>query len=102
MGWRHLPRGPSSRRRNPMPPYRQWHLPEKALAVSGEKDIGAVAREFQIGGKFVGATPYGSGHINDSYRATFYKAGTPVRYILQRINKPFSKTPAPSWKTSSG
>jgi Ser/Thr protein kinase RdoA (MazF antagonist) len=76
-----------------MPPYRQRHLPEKALAVSEEQDIGAVARQFQIGGQFVGATPYGSGHINDSYRATFYQADMRVRYILQRINQTIFKDP---------
>jgi Ser/Thr protein kinase RdoA (MazF antagonist) len=61
--------------------------------VSEEQDIGAVARQFQIGGQFVGATPYGSGHINDSYCATFYQADMRMRYILQRINQTIFKDP---------
>jgi thiamine kinase-like enzyme len=61
--------------------------------VSKEHDIGAVASQFQISGQFVGAIPYGSGHINESYRATFHQAGVPVRYILQRINQTIFKDP---------
>jgi hypothetical protein len=63
------------------------------LAVSKDQDIVAVARQFQISGQFVGAIPYGSGHINDSYCATFYHADMPVRYILQRINQTIFKDP---------
>ena len=69
--------------------------------MSKDQDIAAVARQFQIGGQFVGAIPYGSGHINDSYRVTFYQADMPVRYILQRINQTIFKDPSPLWKTSS-
>ncbi len=35
---------------------------------------------------FVKATAYGSGHINDTYCAWYSHAGSPVRYIHQRIN----------------
>jgi hypothetical protein len=56
-------------------------------------DVGAVARQFQIYGEFLGAEPYGSGHINDTYRATFDQAGSPVHYILQRINHNIFKNP---------
>lgn len=49
-------------------------------------DIRPVARAFEIGGEFVEAAPYGSGHINDTYCAVYDQAGTRVRYILQRIN----------------
>jgi Ser/Thr protein kinase RdoA (MazF antagonist) len=62
--------------------------------MSKERDIGAVARQFQIHGEFSGATLYGSGHINDTYRAVFHQAGAPVRYILQRINHNVFKNPA--------
>jgi Phosphotransferase enzyme family len=61
--------------------------------VSKDQDIVAVARQFQISGQLVGAIPYGSGHINDSYCATFYHADMPVRYILQRINQTIFKDP---------
>jgi thiamine kinase-like enzyme len=57
-----------------------------------EHNIGAVARQFQIDGQFFGARPFGNGHINDSYCATF-QAGKPVRYMLQRINQSIFKNP---------
>jgi hypothetical protein len=56
-------------------------------------DVGAVARQFQIYGAFLGAEPYGSGHINDTYRLSFDQGGTRVSYILQRINHNVFKTP---------
>jgi aminoglycoside phosphotransferase (APT) family kinase protein len=56
--------------------------------------MGVAARHFQISGTFLGATPYGSGHINDSYCAVFHEAGVPVRYLLQRINHSIFKNPA--------
>jgi hypothetical protein len=49
-------------------------------------DVRQVARQFQIYGEFRSAGPYGSGHINDTYCTVFDQAGSPVRYILQRIN----------------
>jgi aminoglycoside phosphotransferase (APT) family kinase protein len=55
--------------------------------------MGAEARHFQISGDYVGATPYGSGHINDSYCAVFLEAGVTVRYLLQRINHGIFKNP---------
>jgi Phosphotransferase enzyme family len=68
----------------------QGGYPAKLMDItdaSGKHDIGAVARRFQIHGGFVGAVPYGSGHINDSYCATFDHGGARVRYIFQRINR---------------
>ncbi len=62
--------------------------------MSNQDTIGAVARQFHIDGEFLGATPYGSGHINDTYCAVFLQAGTPVRTILQRINRTIFKNPA--------
>ena len=53
-------------------------------------DLAAIARAFAIPGEFVGAAPTGSGHINDSYRATF----TSGDYILQRINHQIFTDPA--------
>lgn len=49
--------------------------------------LAAVARAFPLLGRFCGAVTYGSGHINDTFAATFDQAGTPVRYIFQRINE---------------
>ncbi len=49
-------------------------------------DVRTFACEFQIAGKFASAEPFGSGHINDTYRVTFASGSTQCRYILQRLN----------------
>jgi aminoglycoside phosphotransferase (APT) family kinase protein len=64
------------------------------LGIIPEHTIGAAARQFQIDGEFRGATPYGSGHINDTWCAVFLEAGAPVRYTLQRINHHIFQRPA--------
>jgi aminoglycoside phosphotransferase (APT) family kinase protein len=51
-----------------------------------EHDLEAVAGRFRIHGDFLGAEPYGSGHINDTYAVRVNQGGTLVRYIIQRIN----------------
>ena len=56
-------------------------------------DIGAVTRHFEIRGDFLHAERYGSGHINDTYRAFFDEGGTHGRSILQRINHQVFKNP---------
>ena len=62
--------------------------------MNQEKNAGAVAQQFEIDGKFAEAIPYGSGHINDTYRVTFHENGAPHNYILQRINHNIFKKPA--------
>jgi Ser/Thr protein kinase RdoA (MazF antagonist) len=42
---------------------------------------------FQFQGACVECIPYGSGHINDTFRVTCDDNGTTRRYILQRMNK---------------
>lgn len=49
-------------------------------------DLAAIVRNFQIYGHFLGAEPYGSGHINDTFASVFDQSGVNVRYIHQRIN----------------
>jgi aminoglycoside phosphotransferase (APT) family kinase protein len=49
-------------------------------------DLRAIGARFHIHGTFVEAHPYGSGHINDTFAATYDQAGVPVRYIHQRLN----------------
>lgn len=56
-------------------------------------DVGAIVRQFYIHGELRSAEPYGSGHINDTYRAVVDQAGTQNRYILQRINHGIFKQP---------
>jgi hypothetical protein len=65
------------------------------MTQTSSHDLRAIAGQFQIYGEFRQAEPYGTGHINDTYVAVFVQAGTPVRYILQRINhKVFDDPPA--------
>ena len=56
-------------------------------------DLEQIARQFQVGGNFVAATPYGGGHINDTYCVAFDEAGGHVRRILQRINHKIFRNP---------
>jgi aminoglycoside phosphotransferase (APT) family kinase protein len=65
--------------------------PQQREPVAG--DPGIAARAFDIEGDFLGASPYGSGHINDTYRAVFRRNGTMPRYLLQRINHRIFKDP---------
>lgn len=53
----------------------------------------AAARAFDIPGSLEAAVPYGSGHINDTYCATFRSNGSSARFILQRINTAIFKNP---------
>lgn len=53
---------------------------------AAKHDLRAVASRFRIAGDFRDARPWGSGHINDTYAVAFDQAGTPVRYVVQRIN----------------
>lgn len=56
------------------------------MELNGNHNVSSAAAAFAIDGQFAGASPYGSGHINDSYCAVFQRNGTRSRYILQRIN----------------
>lgn len=42
---------------------------------------------FQFEGTYTEGIPYGSGHINDTFRVTFATEAGTKRYILQRMNK---------------
>ena len=52
-----------------------------------------VCSGFQAWGDFSDAQPYGSGHINDTYKVSARLAGTPVNYLVQRINHAIFKQP---------
>jgi Ser/Thr protein kinase RdoA (MazF antagonist) len=53
----------------------------------------AVSAEFAFGGKVLSATPYGSGHINDTFLVLIEAAPNPRRFVLQRINHHVFKQP---------
>ncbi|MCP4250768.1 MAG: aminoglycoside phosphotransferase family protein [bacterium] len=46
----------------------------------------SISAKFAISGRLVAATPYGHGHINDTYLATYEQDGETRRYLHQRIN----------------
>lgn len=53
-----------------------------------------ISKIFNVEGDFVSATPYGSGHINDTKLViTREQDGTEHSYVLQRINKNVFKRP---------
>ncbi|HTI99814.1 MAG TPA: aminoglycoside phosphotransferase family protein [Dongiaceae bacterium] len=62
--------------------------------MNSPTDLAGVVSQFQIPGTFATATPHGSGHINNTYCATFTHNGGPARYILQHINHHVFKNPA--------
>jgi Ser/Thr protein kinase RdoA (MazF antagonist) len=48
-------------------------------------ELAAIVREFRIEGRVVGSSPFGSGHINDTFLLRTRDAD-PYDYVLQRIN----------------
>lgn len=54
--------------------------------MNPKHNLREITRQFELGGEFVTAAPYGGGHINDTYCAEFNQRGSPIRYIVQRIN----------------
>jgi len=50
--------------------------------VTKPHDLPAVASQFQFHGEVTAFTPYGKGHINESYLVTCQAADALVRYIL--------------------
>lgn len=52
------------------------------------------AQSFQVDGDFLGAEPFGTGHINDSYRAVFRQGGAERHFLVQRINTRVFTDPA--------
>jgi len=57
---------------------------------------------FRIYGDFINAFPYGTGHINSTYKALFSQAGRDVHYLIQRINEKVFKDPVLLMKNVSG
>jgi hypothetical protein len=62
--------------------------------MSAIVEVGEAARCFQVAGNFLGAEPFGTGHINDSYRVAFRAGSIDSRYLLQRINTGVFTNPA--------
>jgi len=56
-------------------------------------DFGKIGKAFGIPGDFMLAIPYGTGHINDTFQATFNQSGSIIHYTIQRINTQVFKKP---------
>lgn len=61
--------------------------------MNASYDLEAAGRGFVIEGSFVSAAPYGSGHINDTFAATYRNGATERRFVHQRINHAVFKDP---------
>jgi len=58
-------------------------------------ELSSIAAQFQFRGTLLEAKPYGSGHINDTYRIVIGQGGFQIPYILQRLNhRIFADVPA--------
>jgi len=64
------------------------------MVMIDKPDAGAIVRLFSLPGECLSVTPYGNGHINDTYRVACHENGGVRRYILQRINRNVFKNPA--------
>ena len=53
-----------------------------------------IIRQFQVPGNVADVQPFGTGHINDTYKVRMASNGTSVSYILQRINHAVFQDPA--------
>lgn len=58
------------------------------------RHLRTAAAQFQFRGDPVAFSPYGTGHINDTFLVTCQGAGAPARYILQHINRHVFHSPA--------
>ena len=70
----------------------------KHISLSAEQQeriCDTVLQRFALYGDVLQISPYGSGHINDTYVIEMRIGGTPIRYLLQRINhEVFTDVPA--------
>ncbi len=57
------------------------------------RDIAQVVQEFQIDGVFAQASPYGGGHVNDTFLVVCRRDGQARQYTLQRINHSIFRDP---------
>ena len=56
-------------------------------------ELQEIIARFEFPGELDECIPFGSGHINDTYRLTFAEPGVLKQYILQKMNKDVFKRP---------
>ncbi len=66
----------------------------KSTLTNPSADLRRISHQFEIYGEFICAEPFGNGHINDSYVATYDQGGARIRYLHQRVNHHVFKEPA--------
>lgn len=66
------------------------------------EELKEVIGQFELEGELLECIPYGSGHINDTYRLTYETGDGQTRYILQRMNKSIFKNPQELMENISG
>ena len=70
--------------------------------MNNDKLLNEVIEQFDFAGALVQMRPYGSGHINDTYRLTYETPQGTKRYILQRMSKSIFKKPVELMENVSG
>ncbi len=61
----------------------------------------AVAQLFDMRADFVNAHPYGSDHINDTYRAYYDQTGQRIHYIHQRLAENVDRVTSHAFKNAT-
>jgi len=62
--------------------------------MTNDPKAAEVARQFAIEGELTSISPYGSGHINDTFCAVFRQRSGSARFIVQRIHTGIFHDPA--------
>ncbi len=62
------------------------------MTVAGKEVLG-IARAFDFTGEILQAPPYGSGHINDTFKVEVKASYGPTHFLLQRINHQVFRQP---------
>ena len=56
-------------------------------------EISNILSNFQVSGSLESCEPFGTGHINDTYRVVLSDGGVKRRYVLQRVNNKIFTNP---------
>jgi len=63
------------------------------MAQDTDRNMREIASQFQLGGKIADLSPYGSGHINDTFLSRVDTDTGQSKYVHQRINENVFKEP---------
>lgn len=63
------------------------------MVATATYDLEAIGRAFGLAEKFIGSEPYGSGHINDTFRVVYNHGDSTSSYVFQRLNHEVFKDP---------